>query len=92
MLSTLTLMCIYKSPIVRLEDVCERYFGLSYEEAVKKAARNELPVPAFRLRKSQKAPWMVSCEDLGLLIDKQRAAAAEIWQRQRPAVMQKRAN
>ena len=28
---------------------CEKYFAPSYEEALKKAARNELPVPTFRI-------------------------------------------
>jgi len=32
-----------------LADVCAKYFALSYEEALKKAARNELPAPTFRI-------------------------------------------
>lgn len=81
MITSLALMSIYKAPAIPLEDVCTKYFGLSREEAMKKAARNELPVPTFRLAKSQKAPLMVSCEDLGAFIDRARAAAAEDWQR-----------
>lgn len=81
MITSLALMAIYKTPVIPLTEVCERFFGLSYEEALKKAARNELPVPAFRLTNSRKAPFVVSAEVLGNWIDKQEAAAAALWQR-----------
>ncbi len=81
MITSLALMAIYKTPVIPLAEVCERYFGLSYEEALKKAARNELPVPAFRLTKSQRAPMMVSAEALGAWIDKLDAEAKVLWQR-----------
>ena len=81
MITSLALMSIHKTPTIPLEDVCVRYFGLSYEEALKKAARNELPVPTFRLTSSRKSPMMVSCEDLGAFIDKARDEAAEDWRR-----------
>lgn len=81
MITSLALMSIHKSPAIPLADVCEKYFSLSYEEALKKAARNELPVPAFRLSNSRKAPMMVSAEDLGAWIDKNQTEAAELWKR-----------
>ncbi len=81
MITSLALMSIYKSPAIPLAEVCERYFSLSYEEALKKAARNELPVPAFRLASSRKAPMMVSAEALGAWIDKNEAEAKALWQR-----------
>ncbi len=81
MITSLALMAIYKTPVIPLAEVCERYFSLSYEEALKKAARNELPVPAFRLTKSQRAPMMVSAEALGAWIDKLDAEAKVLWQR-----------
>ncbi len=81
MITSLALMAIYKTPVIPLTEVCERFFGLSYEEALKKAARNELPVPAFRLTNSRKAPFVVSAEALGNWIDKQEAAAVALWQR-----------
>jgi hypothetical protein len=74
-------MSIYKSPAIPLAEVCERYFALSYEEAMKKAARNELPVPTFRLTSSRKAPMMVSAEALGNWIDKTEADARSLWER-----------
>lgn len=81
MITSLALMSIYKSPAIPLVEVCERYFSLSYEEALKKAARNELPVPTFRLTNSRKAPMMVSAEALGAWIDKNEAEAKALWQR-----------
>ncbi len=81
MITSLALMAIYKTPVIPLTEVCERFFGLSYEEALKKAARNELPVPAFRLTNSRKAPFVVSAEALGAWIDSQEAEAKALWQR-----------
>lgn len=81
MITSLALMSIYKAPAIPLAEVCERYFSLSYEEALKKAARNELPVPTFRLANSRKAPMMVSAEALGDWIDKTEAEAKALWQR-----------
>ena len=81
MITSLALMSIYKSPAIPLAEVCERYFALSYEEAMKKAARNELPVPTFRLTSSRKAPMMVSAEALGNWIDKTEADARSLWER-----------
>lgn len=81
MITSLALMSIYKSPAIPLAEVCERYFSLSYEEALKKAVRNELPVPAFRLASSRKAPMMISAEALGEWIDKNEAEAKALWQR-----------
>lgn len=81
MITSLALMSIHKSPSIPLVEVCERYFSLSYEEALKKAARNELPVPTFRLTNSRKAPMMVSAEALGDWIDKTEAEAKALWQR-----------
>jgi hypothetical protein len=67
MVTALALMAIYQSPHVPLREVCERYFSLSYEEALPKACRNELPVPTFRLTSSRKSPLLVSCQELGRL-------------------------
>lgn len=81
MITSLALISIHKSPAIPLADVCEKYFALSYEEAIRKALRNELPVPAFRLAQSRKAPMMVSAESLGAWIDKNESAAKALWER-----------
>lgn len=81
MITSLALMSIFKSPAIPLADVCERYLGLGIEEAMRKAARNELPVPTFRLSTSRKAPLMVSAEALGAHIDAAEAEARKQWER-----------
>jgi hypothetical protein len=81
MLTSLALMSLYKAPSVPLREISERYLGIAYEEACKRAAKQALPFPTFRLVDSQKAPLMVSCEDLGNWIDQRRDAANEAWQR-----------
>lgn len=59
-------------------DKCAHHFGLSSGEAKKAAARQQLPVPAFRLG-SQKSPWLISAEDLAAFIDEQRRQAKIDW-------------
>ena len=49
-------------------------FGLSFEEARRRAPSKMLPCPAFRLG-GQKSPWLVSVADLAELIDQRREKA-----------------
>lgn len=76
----LELAALY-GPAIPLAEVCERYFGLAYREACKAAALNQLGVPTFRMRDSQKAPVMVRAKELAALIDGLADAAAAQWQR-----------
>jgi len=64
---------------IPLQKVAPKYFGLSYEEARRRAPARMLPCPAFRLG-GQKSPWLISAADLAALIDKQRKAASTSWQ------------
>lgn len=59
---------------------CAHHFGMKADEAKRAAARQQLPVPAFRLG-SQKSPWLVSAVDLAARIDAQEKAARDDWQR-----------
>jgi Pyocin activator protein PrtN len=61
-------------------DRCAHHFGMSSGEAKKAAARQQLPVPTYRLG-SQKSPWLISAEDLANYIDEQRRKAQEDWSR-----------
>jgi hypothetical protein len=56
---------------IPLDKVAPKYFGLSYEEARRRAPSKLLPCRAFRLG-GQKSPWLVSAADLAELIDRQR--------------------
>lgn len=60
---------------VPLERVAPKYFGLSFDEARRRAPAKLLPCRAFRLG-GQKSPWLISVTDLADLIDRQRDSAA----------------
>jgi hypothetical protein len=59
---------------IPLARIAPKYFGLSYDEARRRAASKQLPCRAFRLG-GQKSPWLVSASDLAELIDKRRERA-----------------
>jgi len=61
---------------IPLERIAPKYFGLSYEEARRRAPAKMLPCLAFRLG-GQKSPWLVSAADLAELIDLKREKAAQ---------------
>ncbi len=62
---------------IPLARVATKYFGLSYEEARRRAPGRSLPCRVFRLG-GQKSPWLVSAADLAELIDKQRERSSSI--------------
>lgn len=55
---------------IPLAKVAPKYFGLSFEEA-RRRAPSRLPCRPFRLG-GQKSPWLVSAADLAELIDRAR--------------------
>lgn len=63
---------------IPLDKVAPKYFGLSFEEARRRAPAQLLPCRAFRLG-GQKSPWLVSAADLAEMIDQQRAKAGVRW-------------
>ncbi|MGR4895403.1 pyocin activator PrtN family protein [Stenotrophomonas sp. LARHCG68] len=64
---------------IPLEKCCH-HFGMKPEEANRRASRQSLPVPVFRLG-SQKSPWLVAVDDLAAFIDSRRREASKNWQR-----------
>lgn len=81
MITSLALMSVYGGPTVPLDKICEPLLGLSRQEAMRQAAAGELPVSVFRLSRSQKAPYLVSVEELARLIDETRERSANTWKR-----------
>jgi len=78
------LMAEYNSAVVQLDHVATKYLGIRPEKARMKAARSELPFPAFRVG-TQKSPWLVNIIDLAEWLDKEREEATKEWQiRQSP--------
>lgn len=59
---------------ILLEKVAPKYFGLSYDEARRRAPSKLLPCRVYRLG-GQKSPWLVNASDLVELIDRQRVKA-----------------
>ena len=73
------LMARFETPVVKLRDICEEFFGVTPKTAEQKAKAQALPVPVFKLRDSEKSPSLVSIQDLAAYIDKQRAEAQNDW-------------
>jgi hypothetical protein len=61
---------------ILLAKVAAKYFGLSFEEARRRAPTQLLPCRVFRLG-GQKSPWLVSATDLAELIDRRRDLAGK---------------
>lgn len=72
------LMAEFGTAEIPLEDVAEKFFGLSPDMAKKRAARQALPVTAYRAG-TQKSSWLVSAQDLANHIDEQRRKARREW-------------
>lgn len=72
------LMAEFGTAEIPLEDVAEKFFGLKPDMAKKRAARQQLPVTAYRAG-TQKSPWLVSAQDLANYIDEQRRKARREW-------------
>lgn len=73
------LLAEYGTAQIPLDRCCGK-FGLSAAEAAKRAGRQALPVPVYRAG-TQKAPWLVSAQDLANYLDRCREQAAQDWQR-----------
>jgi hypothetical protein len=71
------LLAVYRTPTVELSRICDQYLGLNPENAGKRAALKQLPFPAFRVRESNKAPYLVHVRDLARHIDTCRDAEEE---------------
>lgn len=69
------LMAEFETAQIPLEACCEKYFDLSLQKARNAAAHHRLPVPAFKVRESQKSTWFIHAQDLADHIDHQRAKA-----------------
>lgn len=74
----LTITALY-GPLVPLSEICETYFGMGYTQAKNKAAIHALPVAAFRIHDSQKAPLLLRAEDFAAWIDATAQSAQKEW-------------
>lgn len=75
--TALMLMLQYGATAVELRTVCH-LFGFKDEYEANRAVNDGLlPVPTFKLRDSQKSPYLIHAEDLAKHIEIQRQQAAE---------------
>lgn len=72
------LMAEFGTAEIPLDAVAEKYFGLGPDKARNRAARQQLPVPAYR-GGSQKSQWLVSAAVLAEHLDDQKARARLEW-------------
>lgn len=64
--------------LLKLEDICEKYFGVSPRIARHKAALGTLPIPAFRLTNSGRGPLFVDKEALDTWVEDRIAKASKL--------------
>lgn len=76
----LTLLALFKAPIVPLDDIAEHYLSMDAKAANARAARNRLEIPTFRLRDSRKAARMVKVSDLAAFIDRKSEQGTRNWE------------
>lgn len=76
----LQLLVLFRSPVVKLDDICQEYLGMHRLTANSKASLNLLPIPTMRLSDSRKAPRMVKVADLAAYLDAKASQAKESWE------------
>jgi hypothetical protein len=74
------LIATLRSPVVRLDAICDTYLNMQITRANDMASMHALGVPTFFLSDSRKAPRMVKVSDLAELIDTQAAQARAEWE------------
>jgi hypothetical protein len=79
--TTEMLFVVHRGPTAKLQDICDKYLNLAWNQARAKAALNQLPFPTFRLTESVKSPLMVYVKDLAAHIDTQHALAEKEWEK-----------
>lgn len=64
--------------LIPLDEICEKWFGVTPKIARRKAALGTLPVPAFRLSGTRRGPLFVSKAALDQLVADRQAKAKEL--------------
>ena len=82
----LMLYARFEKPYVRLEDICQEFFGLCEKRAKVAAVSQKLPVPVVRTMDSQKSPLMVKLSDLAAYIDARHELYEDTWEKVRGAL------
>jgi hypothetical protein len=70
--------------LVLLKDICNPYFGMTFEVARRRHALGTLPIKAFRLNDGRRGPLYVHNDDLQKLIERRRKKAAHVPEKAQP--------
>jgi len=65
---------------IPLDQICDKYFGLSEKEAYNRASLNKLPISTYRAG-SQKSKRLVSAAELAELLDSRKHKAQLEWKK-----------
>lgn len=65
---------------IPLESICEEFLGMKPKTAAFKAAAKTLPIPAYKMRDSERAGWFIDIRDLAAHIDQQRLDAKKHYE------------
>lgn len=74
------LLARYESTEIPLEDISSEFLGITPRTARQRASAALLPFPTFKIRDSEKAPYLVRAQDLSEYIDKKYKEAREEWE------------
>jgi hypothetical protein len=74
-----SLRAAYPLGVVPLAEIAGPLFGMQLERAVRMAKLGTLPVPAYQVADSQKAPWLVRVDNLVALLESGHTAAVSGW-------------
>lgn len=75
----LALLAVHETPTIALDDIAEQYLNLSLAQARRKAARQDLPFPVFKMGAGLKAPYVVAVSDLAKYIEDEQRKAHTTW-------------
>jgi len=65
--------------MIPLEELAQTVLGMSVNTAKRRAKSCELPFPVVKLNDSQKAPYLVSIQDLALYVENRCTTARIEW-------------
>ncbi|WP_114787332.1 pyocin activator PrtN family protein [Vibrio tetraodonis] len=66
-------------PTIALNEICVDYLGITPKTANQRAKAANLPFPTFKLRDSERAPYMVDTSELASYLESQMKAAKDEW-------------
>ncbi|MFT5788039.1 pyocin activator PrtN family protein [Shewanella sp. GutDb-MelDb] len=73
------LLARFESPTVELKVISEEFFGYTPKTAEQKAKAQDLPIPTFKLRDSERSPSLVNVADLATYVEQRYRESKSDW-------------